>query len=412
MGKVKKITLGLVGVFFTFSMYAQFFPDYYDTLERKHEITLQGGGAFNSTSLQKELTSKFIRGGYITTEIKDASLEEHSRSNRVGVLGSVNLTYANYSSNILKEKWGYVLKAENSIFAGGVYSKDFFGLMMYGNDRYKGEILEASNINFSYTNYQKLGFGIIDKKSKSNVTLNVYNIQNHTNLNLSGLNIYQDSNGDTLAVEMLGTVSLPNNNNINQGIGIGVDFDFYIPILFGKEKEAFVRVQARNIGAAYLYEKQKNYSFDSTIIFTGLEFNQLVGENSLFSSADSIAILDTLGIHSGLKEQWIVLPGYIDVGKIVDEHSTQKLQSFFGIRLMPNLDYGPFVYLGADYRLNSKIRFGINGSYGGFGKFRTGIYSSMKFGNYDIGIASENIFGLISKKGKGQSLFIKLRWQI
>jgi hypothetical protein len=55
------------------------------------------------------------------------------------------------------------------------------------------------------------------------------------------------------------------------------------------------------------------------------------------------------------------------------------------------------VFAGLDYRINvnpsNTLNVGINTSYGGFSKFRFGFYSSIKIKNWNIGLASENIFG-------------------
>ena len=48
-------------------------------------------------------------------------------------------------------------------------------------------------------------------------------------------------------------------------------------------------------------------------------------------------------------------------------------------------------------------------SYGGFTNFRGGLYANMDFDKLSVGLASENIIGLVSKKGNGQSFFIRLR---
>ena len=159
-----------------------------------------------------------------------------------------------------------------------------------------------------------------------------------------------------------------------------------------------------------MYEKQKVYSIDTTLSFSGFEFDQLIGENSIIS--DSLSILDSLGVNSTEKNRTVLLPGYLQVGKIVTNNSTNKFQSFFGIRLYPTLIFSPYIYAGAHYSPSKVVGLGLNVGYGGFGKFRAGIYSNFNFGNYSVGLASENFLGFITKKASGQSLFIRLRCAI
>ena len=292
-----------------------------------------------------------------------------------------------------------------------IYSKDMFGLAMYGNEMYRGETIDMSGMNMSFMSYQKIGFGLIDARSKSNISFNVYNISNRTTAQFRTLELTQDSSGDNLDISMDGSVELSSNKKFNQGIGFGIDADFKFPIEWGKEDNmAYIQLQAQNIGFAYMYEKQQVYKMDTSFSFTGFSFDQIIGENALFG--DSVSVLDSLGIQSSEKNRTVLLPGFIQVGKIVDEHSTKKLQSFFGIRLYPTLIYSPFLYVGLNYKPLEMLNIGVNASYGGFGGFRGGLYASLKFSNYSIGIATENIVGFVSKKANGESLFIKLRWAI
>ena len=95
-------------------------------------------------------------------------------------------------------------------------------------------------------------------------------------------------------------------------------------------------------------ESQKRYSFDTTILYTGFEFSDLIGDNAILS--DSINLLDTLGIASSDVNPVFMLPGYLQVGKMIDRNSSYKLQSFFGIRLYPTLIYSPYVFAGVNYK--------------------------------------------------------------
>ena len=409
----KIITLLLSAFLMCFSSgYAQLLPEYYDTLEVSHEVIVNGGVDYYGSSIEKDITSKFIRGGLISNDIKDNSLSKHGAINRLGGVGIANVEYRNFKKKIFKKKnWGFLVKGGYNAFFGLLYSKDLFGLAMYGNEKYRGELINMSGANMSFMAYQKVGFGLIDAKSKSNVSFNVYNISKSMSARFRTLEMSQDLLGDNLEISMDGEVELSEGKQFNQGIGFGVDLDFKIPINWGKNNNtSFIQFQAQNIGFAYMYEKQKVYSIDTSFTFSGFEFSQLIGDNAFFS--DSLSFLDSLGISSRDKNSFSMLPGFVQVGKIVDEHSLRKVQSFFGLRLYPTLIYSPFIYAGVDYQPIDWINIGVNASYGGFGKFKAGLYSSVKFKDYSIGIATENVVGFFSKKASGESLFIKLRWQI
>lgn len=403
--------LTLIIVFIQLSVLAQLIPLGYDTLELKHEIIVEGGVDYAGSAIQKDLSGKFLYGGYIDENIKTNSFDRHGAVNRVGAYGGVNIEYRNFNKKLLKKQnWGYLIKAGADVFGGSVYSKDLFGMAFYGNDRYKGETIDFSGTNVAFMSYQKIGFGMIDARSKSAVSINLYNISSRFNTSIRTGELTQNSDGDAIELILDGEVELASNKKFNQGIGLGIDVDFKIPVTLFKDQTSYIQFQAKNIGFAHMYEKQKVYSIDTSFNFNGFEFDQLIGDNSIIS--DSMSVLDSLGIRSTEKNRTVLLPGYLQVGKIVNENSNKKLQSFFGMRLYPTLIFSPYVYAGAHYSPSKSIGIGLNVGYGGFSKFRAGLYTNFKFGNYAVGIASENMLGFVTKKASGQSLFIRLRCAI
>jgi hypothetical protein len=397
--------------FFQLGAIGQLMPLGYDTLRLSHELIIEGGADFASSAIQKELSEKFLFGGYIDNSIKDDSYNRHGAINRIGTYGGANVEYRNYTKKIVKNKnWGYLIKAGADVFGGGLYSQDLFGLVFYGNDSYKGETIDFSGSNFSFMSYQKFGFGMVDVKSKTAVSINLYNINRYLSANFRTGEITQDVNGDQLEFVLDGEVELANNKKFNQGVGIGFDLDFTLPVSICKDQISYIQFQAKNVGVGYMYEKQKVYSIDTTLSFNGFQFEQLIGANSIFS--DSLSVLDSLGINSTDKNKIVLLPGYFQVGKIATNNVDKKLQSFYGVRIYPTLIFRPYIYAGLHYSLSKSVSFGLNGGYGGFGKFRVGAYSSCNFGNYSVGLASENVLGFVTRKASGQSLFIRLRCAI
>ncbi|OFZ66339.1 MAG: hypothetical protein A3D92_21030 [Bacteroidetes bacterium RIFCSPHIGHO2_02_FULL_44_7] len=388
---------------------AQLIPLGFDTLQHAHEITMDGGIDYYGSSVERDLLSKFIRGGMITEEIKDNSFDRHKAINRFGAFYGGEIEYHNFNKHIFKKKnWGYVIKAGYQGFAGILYSKDLFGLAMYGNERYLGTTIDISGSDISAMTFQKVGFGLIDGRTKSSVVLNIYNVSSAVSGDFRTFKIVQDAEGDQISLEMDAEVMMRNSAKFNQGLGVGLDLDFRLPVAWGKDRQAYIRFQAQNVGFAYMYEPQKFYSIDTTFTFSGLTFNQLIGDNSLISDS-TFCILDTLGFQSSTRYKTYMLPGFLQIGKIVDEHYDGKLQSFFGLRLYPTLIYSPYIFAGMDYHPADWVRLGINAGYGGFGKFRAGLYTDFRFGKYSVGVSSENLLGFFWKKASGQSLFFRLR---
>jgi hypothetical protein len=388
---------------------AQLLPIQYDTLPRSQEVILSGGLSYSGSAIQNQFFSKFLyTGGLISPEVKDASDARHKGLNRVGGFFMGDVEYRSYNLKPLKKRdWGMVFKGGAIAFGGGIYSDDAFGLVFYGNDRYVGETMEMSGMDLTFASAQKIGVGLIDNKTKSNVSVNLYNMNNYLSGGFRDLQITQSDDGQDVTLVMDGEMMFRNSSSFSQGIGLGVDVDFKLPVAWGQDREAYIQIMAKNVGMAYLHEDQRFYRIDTTIQFSGLEFEDVIGDNALV--LDSVDVLAELGVSSQMTRKAVLLPGFIQVGKIVDQHSEKDLQSFFGVRLFPSIIYSPFVYAGLHYKTTDWLSFGANVSYGGFTNFRGGLYANLDFEQISVGLASENIVGLVSKTGSGQSFFIRLR---
>ncbi len=390
------------------SLNAQILPQGYDTLVTSQSYEIKGNLDFGATSIHNAISSKFYRGGFIDDGMKDYAFDKHKGVNRIGVDGKMELSYTNFDSKIFKSKpWGYVIKAGAYAFGGMLYSKDTYGLAFYGNERYVGQTIDMSGSEISFTSFQKIGFGLIDPKSKSALAFNVYNISNRFTADFRDLQLIQAEDSLAIDIVMDGEVSARNNLKFNQGIGFGVDFDYYLGIDWQSNKTAFVHFSLNNIGVGYMYEKQLTYITDTTFHYSGLTFDQIIGENSIMN--DSLNVLDTLGIRQEFSNPVFLLPGFIQIAKIVDEHQEASIQSFFGVRVYPTLIFAPYVFGGLDYKPLSWLRLGAMASYGGFTKMRAGFYANYNKGSIRAGLGTENLIGLFSKKGSGQSIYINLR---
>ncbi len=387
---------------------AQILPQYYDTLEYNSVISFMGGIDYAASAVKKDISKSIYAGGFISNEMKDYSFDRHKGVNRIGGEAFGEFSYSNFKVNLFKKKpWGMHITAGSYYFGGAVYGKDLFGLGFYGNERYIGDTIDLSGTDLSFTGFEKIGFGFIDPKSKSSLTFNIYNVNNRFNGDFRDVKIIQSEDSSYIELIMDGDVELKSNLAYNQGFGFGLDFNYYLNIDWQSGKTAYINFSARNVGFAYMYQDQNVYSFDTTFTYSGLTFEQITGDNSILK--DSIDILDTLGIKSGVSNPTFILPSYIQIAKIVDEHQKSKVQSFFGIRMYPTLIYAPYVFGGVDYKVNDWLRFGAMMSFGGFTKLKGGFYTGVKKGKFTLGVSSENVLGFVSKKASGESLQINLR---
>lgn len=404
--------LALLYIVFTWVFsYAQLLPIQYDTLKRNNEIIINTYGDYSGSSIERDISQKFLlTGGNIDSAMKLRSFDRHGGVNRFGVDITAELEYRAYNLTPFKKNddYGMVFKAGYTTFGGLLYSKDLFGITMYGNAMYVGDTADLSGLDVSLTSFQKIGFGLISNRSKSSVVFNLYNINQRTTAHFRDFTMIQSADGSSIDLEVDGTLTSGSNSAYMQGLGFGFDFDFKFPISWKEDEKAFLQVQAKNVGVGFMLEDQTRYSADTTIFYDGFTINELVGPGSIFEDS-TINVMDTLGITKSTVRPAFLLPGFIQVAKIVDDLSTKKLQSFYGFRMYPTLIYSPYIFAGLDYRPAEWLRFGGQMSYGGFSRFKVGLYSDVHFWKLNLGLGTENLLGFVSKKANGQSLLVRLR---
>ncbi len=385
-------------------------PIHQDTSHTDFEIILHGVADYGASSIERQFSNKFIYGGEITEEIKNSSFDRHGSINRIGWDAQSELEFRNFQTEkIGKGRYGWLIRGSVQSYGSMVYSKDLFGLLFYGNQQYLGETITFSGTRGNAWTFQKLGFGFIDKKSKSSISLNGYCIGTYGNLALNSGSLFQSESGDSLALQYSGSFDYFKANKMQRGWGLGIDADIRIPVEINEDKKIYVQFLVRNLGVGYLPNVTR-YEADSSLSFQGLTFDQLMGSSNLMG--DDFTWLDTLNVRKSIKDQFKMLPAFIQVGKLVDEMNTAKIQAFYGARIYPSIALVPHVYAGIHFSPAEKYSTGVHIVYGGYSGFRFGWYGALKFNQFDLGLATENVMGLLSQNAIGESIILRMRYKI
>ncbi|MBU2018979.1 MAG: hypothetical protein KJ941_04970 [Bacteroidetes bacterium] len=407
--KLSNLFIGL-SLCSAFSLRAQnMLPQDMDTNQFCYSVSVSGLFDFSSTSVERQMTQLYFLGGELTDKIKARSFNKHKGINNIGFeLGGV-VDYHNYVSNVFKNpKIGYVVRAGSYSYLSSNYSKDAFGLLFYGNSMYKGDTASFSGMDAKGIGIEKFGIGLIDKKSKTSLVLNGYNVSSYQDLNIVKGNLISDTTNNSLQLEMIGNYRTAKSSNFSKGWGMGFDLDYRLPVSWFNGKSTYFQFSMQNIGVMVL-NQVTNYSFDTDVEFGGFQFQDVFKSPSDSTNND---YQDSLGLKVTTSSAIRLLPGFIQVGKLIQENTDQKWQSYFGVRLYTTLTYNPLIFIGGQYQASKNIRFGFQGSYGGFSTFRAGLYSQLKFKRTYVGLGTEDFYGMISKKARGQSVYLRIsyRW--
>src|SRR5690606_31632817 len=187
-------------------------------------------------------------------------------------------------------------------------------------------LANLSDIRFEQMTFQKIGFGIVDKKSRSSIAVNLINGQSFNKLNLENGEYRQSDNTDSISLLLKGNYSASTGNSFSNGLGVAFDAEFRLEIPWMKVKKAWIQLKAQNIGVVFFNKSSQTYAVDTMYRYSGFKINQLLG-GGVFGGGE-FNLMDSLNIHPTSGSQAVWLPGFIQLAKIVDRANPAKLQSF------------------------------------------------------------------------------------
>ncbi|MDC0297369.1 hypothetical protein OAK92_02220 [Crocinitomicaceae bacterium] len=366
-----------------------------------HELSLSGVVDFQSTSIGKDITKSFIYGGFIDDAMKLSSSNRHDEINRFGIDLNTEVVYKNHKVNLFKDSLkGLLIKGGVFSFSSLIYSKDLFDMAFYGNDMFTGDTAYFTGSQFNSVSFQKIGIGWLNKKSKSSFSLNFIGVNNYLNGVINESYLYNSQDADSLEFLLSGEGMRSNNSSYYKGFGLAIDMDYRFKMKKNEKEFVHFQLVMRNLGFAYSFNTE-NYIANGVATVGSYQINDLINSESIFSNPEEVSegLSDTIITKGSL----VMLPAMFQFTKLVDYNSLNQFQGFFGFRGYLNNAYVPMLFGGLDFKAAKWCRFGAQASYGGFSQLRWGMYSSFNFKNFNLGIASENLF---SKTG--ESILIKL----
>ena len=396
----------LVFICGSLSLYAQhMLPILQDTIgQKKSMLTFTANGDYASNAIGKNIVQSFFYGGYIDQNMKNKSIERLQNINQFGLDMNAELSYRSKIDISNKESspffnHGFIVQAGFHSFSSLIFSRDAFRYAFEGNGLFFGDTADFSGTRFQSMGYSKLGFGVFNRSTNNSLTLNLVSLNQFAAGTISKGTIYQNLGNDTISMQYNGTFSFANQPSFSNGIGVSVDFDYRFKTTENDHAMTF-QLLAKNIGFIVPTRAMTRYVADSTFHYTGFNLNQVLQQNVL----NTVHLMATLGIQKSTQKTTLFIPGFIQFSKLVDMQSTQRIQSFYGARMFLSKNYIPYFFIGAHGRLTKWWSTGVSASYGGFSHLKWGMYSSFQFSNWNIGVASENLF---SKTGESIILQVK-----
>ena len=399
-------------LFFCFCLQAQYNTDFINYESTKRSVSVNLDFDIGSSGMTSSLTNKLILGGYIDDNLKKESAKRLKQLNNFGI----NLNYD--VSTFIKgnSKFDFLIGFKNQEIVNASYSKDFFNLMFYGNDSYRGKSANLENCNINALRFQEVKFGAImhkvDSIAKIGFSLSflkgeqLFYLKTNKNSNL-----YTSPDGSELIFNSNFNLAISDTNNKNltsfNGVGASADIFFETPYKSKIGKRSVLLVNANNIGFIHWRNNSVQYSSDSTLRFSGYSVNNILDlKDSTLNRINRDSLLR--GLTNARRENFNtnIPTNLVIINKIYFGTGAFCLQT--GFRYIFNANYKPYIFVEPEYRLKN-LTFGLHTGYGGYVRLNVGASVTWTNKNWFLRIGSNSLQGYIAPKiSSGQGLFFSL----
>lgn len=384
-------------------------PAFIDTSLLRHEIIIQGKADLYSSSLQNSFSNKLLFGGAFSSEEISKQVNLQDNHNSIGIESNSEIEYRNFTI-FPKKNWGMLLKASANTTNSLHYTRDLFSVLFQGNYLYLGTPLQLNPSSLQSVSHFKFGIGFIHKKTKSNFSFNVFQIENYVSSCIDYGAIYVSDSINLALIDLTGSSISYFPSSKQRNIGFGIDVDLKIPVTAFNDRTIYLNLIAKNFGIGILTKDVRYYSIDTNYIFQGFTLNQL--GDFFGDKSSSTNTLKTLKIDSSHATRISPLVGFIQFDKLNTQDATTRYQSIFGARMYPSISFIPFIYAGIQIKCASKIWLGIHENYGITNSLRTGLYLKIIGKKFGLNLGTENLIDSFRTNGRGRSIQCKLQWHI
>jgi len=361
-----------------------------------------------SNGMSSGLVNKLVWGGYIDNDLKKESSKYLRDKNNFGI----NLNYD--VSAFLKgnSKFDFLVGFKNQEIINATYSKDFFNLMFYGNQSYKGVTADLSNCNVNALRFQEVKFGAIMHKvdSVGKIGISLSFIKGEQLLFIKTGNnssLYTSADGSEILLNSNFSMAISDTNNKRlssfNGVGASADIFFETPYKSRIGKKSVLIANVNNLGFIHWQNRSVQYSSDSVFKYTGYNINSIFDlKDSTLKRINSNSLLRN--VSNARSEDFSVnIPTNL---VIINKIFFSDVFAFStGFRFIFNANYRPYIFLEPEYRYK-KVTFGLHTGYGGYVRLNIGASVVWNNNNWFLRIGSNSLQGYIFPKSAfGQGLF-------
>lgn len=386
-------------------------------------------GYVSSNSVGFNTVKDFILSDQITDEQIGTIIGQMKKDNRIFVGAEVQILSLAFriKNKDKKELFALKIDARDRVYGSLQYNKNTFKLLLEGNKQFAGQTLSLSDsrLNASYQREYGLGFSVpvaIDVLSKTltiRPAATMKFIQGMANVSMpkGKASVYTEQDGRYLDFEFdyLANTAIPNDiGGIFKGSGLGWGLDLGVNINW----RDFIIVDAGvvDLGRVYYNKNMKNYGNSGKHRYDGLEA-QLFQDGEANAQIDAeqmkevFAPKETADKYTTTLGTKLIFQTEVRLQKRERKTKKDKENIYYRHRLFATYVQGvenayaattsPYFSLGYTYSFRNILNMGLNLGFNGYNTVNFGPFLSVKGGPFVFGLGSNNLCGLMGKKGSG-----------
>lgn len=379
---------------------------------KDHRLIIETEGAYDSNVLYNDLVLGIYRGGTISRDVRQHSLDAIDGNGRGGSELGGRISYAWGSGLFGHADWQPRTSVSYRFTEGMRFTKDDYQLTFFGNSDLVDQTAHIGPSRHEQVQYSTIGFGIQDRRSGTWLELALVNGQSLNAVDIRTADLYTATDGRYLDLRLDGDYWASDTAEYsfgrNNGIGAAINFQWNktvcilgAPAIFG--------IGVRDLGVVAWSSNSVLVSSDTTIHFEGLVVDDILDLGDL--SFDRATLQDSLGLGFENGTFLRALParfaanlrfghplGPEDLGQLYTYELTVEQHYLPG--------YVPYARLDRNFGLSSALCAGVGVSYGGFGGLRVAAGLDAQVGPLRIDLRTMNAIGLVSDQAMGRSVML------
>lgn len=346
-----------------------------------------------SEHLSAKFINKYIRGGYINSDTKNAFFDKLDGLNSAGAILNTEVSLKKFKSTEGFLRSYYSIGVEDYSQYDAYFTKDLFGLYFYGNEKYRNTNADLSSMDVSQIRFQTIKLGHFRKFGKFGIGLNLGYVsgQSHIHIKTNNSKLFTEKDGKYLDLTLQATgISTDLDNNkwfSTQGSGFALD----LQALYEYRNQSFIQVSVNRLGSIKWNDKYKEQSIDTVYNYSGVEIKSLL-DSFVLDLKSPEELKDELVISRPVSDRKLQLPHMISI-HLRHQFVEDKLWLMSRINFMDYGRYKTSVQTELNYQWLNFLTVGIDAGVGGYSTWNAGVNAGV------------NLFNKIRLDVKGRSLF-------